>query len=467
MWRQVLAARRLFWLAALPLVCLLASTAQVAAQGADGVIAGTIKDAQGGVLPGVSLTVRNSETGVTRTIATEGDGTYRFAGLFPGLYELKAELSGFATTEIKELTLTIGLELRRDITLALQSVQESVTVTGLSPVVETAKTNVASVVTQEQIASLPLANRQPVSLALLLPGTTLDTTTVRRSQPAVGAGGSSNVNNMYYVDGANNMQYNSGQQFLEVPQAAIREFEVNLSQSSAQYGAVGGVILTATKSGTNRFGGEAFEYFRDKSLNAFDEFQLDRHDQFGDPKPDYRRNSYGAAFGGPIIKDRLHFFFAVERAKENRTATVNTGQPQFYSALEGNFPAAYERRSYFARTDFQVSSQHSVFWRLAADKELNLCETCGGTSAAFSGSDTHSPRNSDLVGHTWVISNRVLNEVRSQLPPSHLLNVSGPPGLPYWSSDKFGQFPADRFTGYSQIYQFPSVTWGRTPGATT
>jgi hypothetical protein len=442
------------------LVWALATAVPVAAQGTGGMIAGTIKDAQGLVLPGVSLTVRNVETGVARTVVTEGDGTYRFAGLQPGDYDLTAELTGFAPAAMKGLNLTINLEVRRDLTMALQGVQESLTVTGEAPIVETTKTDVAAVVTREQIDSLPIANRQPTSLALILPGTTMDATTVRRSQASVGAGGSSNVNNMYYVDGGLNMIYNSGQQFLEVPQAAIREFKINMNQSSAQYGAVGGVLLTATKTGTNRFSGEVFEFFRDKSLNAFDKFQKERHDQFGDPKPEYRRNSYGFAVGGPIIKDRLHFFTAFERSKEPKTVTVTTGQPQFYSAVEGSFPSAYERRAFFGRGDFQINQRQNVFARYVWDKELTLCETCGGTTGGFSGTDTTSPRDSLLVSHTWVVSPRILNEVRSQIPPSHLENLGGPPGLPKWPASGQGQFPAERFNGYTQVYTFPSLTWG-------
>jgi len=128
-----------------------------------------------------------------------------------------------------------------------------------------------------------------------------------------------------------------------VPQSAIREFRVNLSQSSAEYGAVGGVVLTATKSGTNRFSGEVFEFFRDKSLNAMNQLEQDRHDRLGEPKPDYRRHSWGGAFGGPIVRDRLHFFAAIERSTELGTADVNTNQPQFYSALEGSFKREYSR----------------------------------------------------------------------------------------------------------------------------
>jgi Carboxypeptidase regulatory-like domain len=460
MLRHVHSKQRICRLGVLSLVCWLVSVGNVAAQGESGVIAGTIKDAQGGALPGVSVTLRNVETGQTRSAVSEADGTYRLAGLLPGSYDLTAELSGFANGELKALTITIGLELQRDITMALQGLQETLTVTGEAPVVETTSTAVAQVVTQEQIDSLPIANRQPINLALLLPGTTMDTTTTRRSQASVGAGGSSNVNNVYYVDGGLNMLYNSGQQFLEVPQSAIREFKVNINQASAQYGAVGGVLLTATKSGTNRFSGEAFEFFRDDSLNAYDKLQKERHDQFGEPKPEYRRNSYGFALGGPIVRDRLHFFFAFSRSLEPNTKQTNTGQPQFYSAVEGSFPSSYERRAYFARGDFQINAQQNVFSRYAYDKEYTLCEDCGGTNGGFFGTDTHSPRDSMLVAHTWVISPRILNEIRSQVPPSHLENLGSPPGLPKWPSSGQGEFPPERFNGYTPVYNFPSLAWG-------
>jgi hypothetical protein len=122
--------------------------------------------------------------------------------------------------------------------------------------------------------------------------------------------------------------------------------------------------------------------------------------------------------GGPVVKDRLHFFFAFEGSKEPKTATVKTGQPQFYSAVEGSFPSAYDRTAYFGRGDFQINQRHNVFARYVWDKELTLCENCGGTTGAFSGTDTQSPRDSLLVSHTWVVSPRIPNEVRSQIRPS-------------------------------------------------
>jgi len=438
----------------------LAATA--AAQGeASASVVGIVADAQGGVLPGVTVTLRNRESGAVRTTATEAGGRYRLAGLQPGRYALRAELDGFQPTDVANLTLTIGLALQQNLTLALRGVQEAITVTAQAPVVETTTTAVATVVTQDQIEMLPIANRQAGSLALLLPGTQLPTGT-RRARPTVGAGGANANLTTSYVDGGQNQIYNSGQEFLEVPQSGIREFRVNISGSSAQYSSVGGVVLTATKSGTNQFHGEAFEFFRDTSLNAMSRFEKEAHDTRGAPKPEYRRNQYGGALGGPVVKNRLHFFGAFERTKEPKTITVRTGQPQFYSAVEGSSPAGYERRQLLLRGDFQINNTHSLFVRYLWDKEYTFCEECGGAMAGNTGTDTDSPRDSLLAAHTWVISPRVLNEVRSQLPPSHLVNLGSPPGIARWPASGRGEFPAERFKDYTGVYIFPSLTWGST-----
>ena len=273
--------RRRLRIATLLLVSALGTAAAAAAQGeASAVITGVIADAQGGVLPGVTVTLRNVESGTVRTAVTETDGQYRLAGLQPGRYSLRAELGGFAPAEVTNLALTIGLAVQQNLTMALQGITEALTVTAQAPVVETTQTEVASVVTQEQIEMLPIANRQAGSLALLMPGTQLPTGT-RRARPTVGAGGANANLTTSYVDGGQNQIYNSGQEFLEVPQSGIREFRVNISGSSAQYSAVGGVVLTATKSGTNQFHGEVFEFFRDTSLNAMDKFEQEAHDVRG------------------------------------------------------------------------------------------------------------------------------------------------------------------------------------------
>ena len=157
-------------------LCVLLSDGGVAAQGVSGQIEGTVRDAQGLVLPAATLTLRNAESGVLRTIVTDSDGAYRFAAVPPGRYTMRAELSGFATQEVRDITLTIGLTIRQDFSMAVQVVAEAVTVTAASPVVDTTKAEVSGMVTREQIAVLPINSRQYLSLALLMPGTTQDGT---------------------------------------------------------------------------------------------------------------------------------------------------------------------------------------------------------------------------------------------------------------------------------------------------
>ncbi len=457
----MLARLSLSWRAcrlALLLVAVVGSALPAHAQ-VNGVIQGTVMDAQSAVLPGVTMTLRNTESGVVRTTVSEGDGQYRFNGLPSGQYDLKAELQGFAAVAVDRLVITIGLDLRQDIKMQLQNLQETVTVTGEAPIIEVTKAEVAQVITQEQIDTLPMADRQPASLVLLLPGTNMDNTQVRRSQANIGAGQISNSMNAYFVDGAENRSPNSGQQHAEMPQLAIREFRVNIAQASAEHGGnVAGLVSTVTRSGTNRFSGEVLEFLKDKSLNAITRDQLNARTG----KPPYRRYQSGIGIGGPIIKDRVHFYGAIELLTEKKSFTVNSGLPQFYGALYGTFPTNYLRRKYFGRVDVQLKPSQSLFVRYGLDWEHIDCESCGGSNAAFQGTYVQSPRDTNVTGHDWVISSRSLNELRLQWP-ARLRNQTGPPGTALWQTP--GKFPAERFAAYSQVYNFPSMHWGSTGGS--
>ena len=207
--------------------------------------------------------------------------------------------------------------------MGLQTLQESVTVTAEAPVIEVTRTDVAQVITQEQIDTLPMSDRQPASLVLLLPGTNMDNTQVRRAQANIGAGGINNQMNAYFVDGASNWSTNSGQQHAEMPQMAVREFRVNVAQASAEHGGnVAGLVSTVTRSGTNRFSGEVLEYFRDKSLNAITRDQLRRSARASRTTG---ATSGASGIGGPIIRDRAHFYGAIEFLTEKKSFTVNSG----------------------------------------------------------------------------------------------------------------------------------------------
>ena len=242
------------------------------AQTTTGIISGIIADAQGGVLPGVTVTARNTDTGVVRTVVTEADGRFRFAALQPGPYEVKAELSGFGPVNVPVLTVQTASEVTRNITMQVVGVQESVTVTGEAPIIETTKTEVSGVVTQDQMQNLPLATRQPMDLALLLPGTNNDAARARKANVNVGAGAFTNGSGLL-VDGVWNKEGNTGEPRQDFPQSSIQEFKVFLSQSPAEYGwTAGGTVSMATKSGTNQFHGEGFDQFQNQALSVQDPF---------------------------------------------------------------------------------------------------------------------------------------------------------------------------------------------------
>jgi hypothetical protein len=418
------------------------------AQGGTGQIEGVALDQQGGVLPGATFTLQNQASGVLRTTVSDADGRYRFPALAPGLYTLKAELQSFSTQEVRDIEITIGLGLKRDITLKVEAVQETVTVMGQAPVVDTTKSEVAGVVTQRQIETLPINSRQYLSLALLMPGTGLDAT--RSFFPTVNVGGSMTFNSTgNIVDGMINNFAEDGEPRQNLPQDAVEEFKVSNVQYKAEFGlATGGIVQVVTKSGTNSIKGDVFEYFRDKSLNAKNVFET--------AKPAFRRNQFGGSAGGPIRKNRMHFFGAAEWTKVDQFYTVNTGLPQFYSSVEGTFPQPFHRYLYFGRIDSQISNSQSWFLRFAHEDERSTCGGCGGTTASTAGFDQETPRRSVVAGHTWISGARQLNDFRFQY--ARAAYYIAPGGTTIFTIP--GAFPAERMNRLSRGLNFPSLSYG-------
>ncbi|HTI43909.1 MAG TPA: carboxypeptidase regulatory-like domain-containing protein [Vicinamibacterales bacterium] len=424
------------------------------AQTTNGVIAGIASDAQGGVLPGVTVTARNVDTGATRNITTEADGRFRLAGLLPGRYELRAELQGFGTVTVPDITVAVGSETTRNVTMQVQGLQESVTVTGEAPVIEVTKTDISGIVTQDQMQMLPLATRQPMDLALLLPGTNQDAVRARKANSNIGAGAFTNGSALL-VDGVWNKEGNTGEPRQDFPQSAIQEFKVFVSQSPAEYGwTAGGAVSMATKSGTNNLHGEAFEFFRNKALNTIDPFAA----AAGQAKPDFSRHQYGLAVGGPVIKDRVHFFEAAEGLQNNLYDTVIVRQPQFYGNMNGVFKSPEYNHMSFTRGDAQITQKQSLFVRYAWQISDFTCEGCAASSFTpwFSGSGIKQKRYSWAGAYTWVVSPRILNEVRGQFTNYHFRQH--PPGVEP-QEDLFDSSPS-RAASLTATYAFPSLTWG-------
>jgi hypothetical protein len=242
-------------------------------QAAGGSMEGTVTDQSGGVLPGVTVTVRNTATGITRETTTDQTGLYRAPLLPVGPYEVTASLAGFSTTKRPNLTLSIGQTLTVDIGMQVSGAQEEVTVTAEAPIIEPARTHQATTVGAAAVANLPVNGRNFIDFALTTPGVTRDT----RSGD-ISFAGLRGVLNSLVIDGADNNntffgqalgRTGSGRAPYQFSQDAVQEFQVNRNAYSAEYGRAGGAVINVvTKSGTNDFHGSAFEFFRDKSLNA-------------------------------------------------------------------------------------------------------------------------------------------------------------------------------------------------------
>jgi hypothetical protein len=437
----------------LRVILVLGLAVSAAAQGTNAALSGTVTDDQGGVLPGVTVTVRNVDTGTSRTVITEADGQYRVPALLPGRYDITGELSGFTTVSASGITLATNQEVRQNLRMAVATVQETITVTAEAPVIEVSKTEVAAVITQEQLDTLPVANRALVTLSLLLPGTSQDGTRPRRNNAQVGAG-TLQFTTLALADGTLNMSTKAGEPRQDFPQAAVREVRVVTSSAPAEFGGrAGGVVSVVTRGGTNRFSGEAYEFFRNEAFDRLDVRTEADLEARGQERPPFSRHQFGGALGGPILRDRLHFFVAAEQTSEEEPYRVQTGRPDLYSKYEGVFPDTRRDRLFFVRGDMQLNANQNAFARWAYQGNWNPCEGCGGE--VFGGSDTFIPRAALVGGHTWVIGTRFLNEFRVQWGGQS--QYQGPHDAPRWTD--YQSFPPERFQFLQQQYQFPSFDY--------
>src|SRR5204863_1853175 len=229
-------------------------------------LAGRVVDAQGGAVPGVTVTATNTQTGFTRTTVTGTDGAYRFLSLPIGVYKVTAELSGFATVTTENVELKVATERELNIALKQAAAAEAITVTAEAPLVAT-EPAVGTVVSQRELENLPLNGRQFANLASLAPGTTLsvnaDPTKPGQLTVALNGGSGRNVN--YLIDGGDNTDDTIGGALPNFNLEAVQEFKIQTMSYKAEFGrSSGGVLSVVTKSGTNDFDGSVYGFFRDK-----------------------------------------------------------------------------------------------------------------------------------------------------------------------------------------------------------
>jgi hypothetical protein len=314
-------------------VALLAGSVPAWAQLRTGAIEGTVLDPDGAVIPGAQVTVRNTGTGIERVLTTDDFGRFRAVSLEPGVYDITATKSGFRTAERKGVQVVVGSTTTADVTLPVGAATETVTVTESAPVIDTEKTDVTSTVAEEVVANVPVIGRRFDNYVLLTPGVSPD-----GSFGLITYRGVSGLYNNNTVDGADNNQAffsearGRTRAVYTYSQASIKEFQVGLSNFNAEYGrAAGGLVNAVTKSGTNAFHGEAFYFLRDDFTSAREPTipvpVIER--AIGDDRLPERRQQFGFAMGGPIVRDKLFWFLNWDQQVRGFPYVVNTNSATF------------------------------------------------------------------------------------------------------------------------------------------
>jgi hypothetical protein len=333
-------------------------------------IRGRVHDPQGAVLPGVTVTVRNQDTGMYRETVSNADGTYFVSGVTPGTYEVVAELQGFKKYSRKDVRLEIGKTATVDVGLEVGSLEEVVNVSAESPIVDITSKEVGGTVTARELVELPSVNRNFVGFVGLMPGIIPSISTESFGSDSVTVNGQDPRNNNYMLDGANNNDDVIGQRAgtqARTPIEAVQEFQVITNQFDAEFGRTTGAIINAvTKQGTNQWRGSAFGFFQDAELTAKDYFAKKNNLN----KPDTSQQQFGGTVGGPIVRDKAHFFFSVERVRIDEGITVNVpARPEFNATTT----EATRVWNTVARFDHQLNANHTwgVRWLREYSPQFN------------------------------------------------------------------------------------------------
>jgi Carboxypeptidase regulatory-like domain len=285
---------------------------------------GTVTDQSGAVVSGAKVTVRNQATGAERIVQTDSDGNYQAAALPPGVYRVEAQGQGFGSQTVNDLTLEVSRIVVQNFQLKIGDMTQRVEVTADSQTVESSTITVGQVINQKTVQEIPLNGRHFVDLGLLIPGSVTPPQNGFLTAPLRGQGsfafntaGAREDTVNFMINGVNLNDMVQNQITFQPSINTVQEFKVDNSTYSAEYGRNSGAIVNiATRSGTNEFHGETFEFLRNEALDARNFFDA--------KKPPFKRNQFGAALGGPIYKDHTFFFFSYEGLRQRQGLTLNS-----------------------------------------------------------------------------------------------------------------------------------------------
>lgn len=437
--------------------CLALSAGQIFAQSTvTGGIRGNITDTQNASVPSATVTITNEGTNKTETATTDSDGNYRFSNLQPGTYTISVNSSGFADFKQEKIVVEVGQATTINIPLGVAGTSATVDVTGEAPVINTNSQDFSTNINQTSINELPINGRRASNFVLLTPATVPDGTFGLISFRGI----SGLLNNSTVDGGDNNQAFQSEERGRTrigyvISQSAIREFQVNTSNYSAEYGrSAGGVVNTVTKSGSNQFNGELFEYYRNNRFGARNPLAFQsvlQNGSFVDVgiKPVDIRHQFGGAIGGRIIKDRLFFFFSYDQQKRNfpglaifgratvsgqqvpylnsvnRTLLTGRGLTTqqidntltFLNSLAGETPRRQDQKLFLPKIDWQINDNNLFtisYNRLRAESPAGLQTQATNTIGRRSFGDDFVNVDSVNARLQTTVSSNILNEARFQ-----------------------------------------------------
>jgi len=409
----------------------------------DAVLSGTVTDTTGAVVPGVTVTAVHEASGNTFETVTDERGKYQTA-VRTGLYRITAQLPGFAAVTRSGLELLVGQQAVVNLELAPSTLQESLTVSAEAPLVETSQSRQASNVDPRQLSELPVNGRNWLDLTMLAAGSRINAVNSDDLTPKASVG-----NSQLNVDGHQVTSTISATGFGQphYSRDSIAEFEFVANRFDASQGRSAGVQINAvTKSGTNIFSGSTAGYFRSDSMNAAD-FIVNR-------VLPYSNQQFSTTFGGPIRKDRIHFFANYEYEREPSTQTYTSAYKSFNQDLTGTRTDPKGG----GRVDFQFSSKIRLMVRGNVSRLFTPYDpryTGGAAQTPSSSESTGRPSNELYAALTQVLSSRTINEVKvgyddfafRALPTAVFANHPGNAAFPSWAVGRGA--PRITFSGFA------------------
>jgi len=422
-------------------------------------IEGQVTDQQGAVVSAAAITVRSSEIDIIRKTLTDDAGRYQIAALPVGIYVLEVRARGFTTQVVAKLSLEVARRITLDLQLQVGDVSQVVTVSTASGLIERTTTSVGHVINERMVKDLALNGRYFLDLGLLVPGSVTAPQGAFSSAPIRGlgsfaftTGGSREEMVNYVINGITLNNLTNSSITFQPSIGTVREFKVDNSTLSAEHGqSSGAVVNIATQSGANKYHGEAFEFFRNDALDARNFFTFN-----ASRPPPFKRNQFGGHFGGPIVKNKLFFFFSYEGLRQRQQLDLNSvvlsdaqrasvvdpvvskllplipqanfvdssGTPRFVGTAKATVDADQWSGdvSYNWRNDDQVHGYYNAYQTLNFEPSRN-----GNTVPGF-GNNSKVLRQVLTLNETHIFGNRLVNEIRlgfnrfssSTLPNSQL-----------------------------------------------